>query len=282
MDLLPFSEKEIVNILSNSISYSDAIRKIFNKDYYNNGIKIKLLKLCEKVNFDFESHLKNMKIRKYCLCCGKELSNNRRKFCSSSCSAKFNNKNRKHNDETRKKISCSVKEKFSKLNHKKKVFIKKCAVCGKTFITKREKVTHCSRECVKNNLFLKEKQRECAIQLMKDGKIKPWSSRKVTSYPERFFIDVLNKNNISFEREYHVLNKYFLDFLIIKNNKKIDLEIDGKQHRFRKEHDINRDKFLTENGYIVYRIDWNCINNENGKLKMKEKINRFLMFYDEM
>ena len=73
----------------------------------------------------------------------------------------------------------------------------------------------------------------------------------------------------------------FLDFLIEKNGKKIDLEIDGKQHEIkeRKEHDEERDKYLTDNGYIVYRVPWNDIKTEEGKLQMKEKIEKFLNFY---
>ena len=45
--------------------------------------------------------------------------------------------------------------------------------------------------------------------------------------------------------------------------------------------DSIRDKNLISLGYEIYRIDWNEINTENGKLKMKEKINKFLEFYNK-
>lgn len=66
----------------------------------------------------------------------------------------------------------------------------------------------------------------------------------------------MNDNDISFIREDFSTKKYFLDFLIEKNGKKIDLEIDGKQHEYedRKAHDILRDQYLTDLGFIVYRI----------------------------
>lgn len=72
-----------------------------------------------------------------------------------------------------------------------------------------------------------------------------------------------------------------MDFFIEKNGVKIDLEIDGKQHLYedRKIHDKERDEFLTEKGYIIYRVPWNEINSEEGKLLMKNKINDFLTFF---
>ena len=97
---------------------------------------------------------------------------------------------------------------------------------------------------------------------------------------------VLNNNNIEFKHN-HPVNKrnlglnnscnYFLDFYI--KNKNIDLEIDGKQHRSRQEHDDFRDKILIENGYVVYRIKWKNINTDNGKTYMKNEIDKFLEFY---
>ena len=61
------------------------------------------------------------------------------------------------------------------------------------------------------------------------------------------------------------------------------MEIDGKQHKYpdRIKMDSIRDKNLISLGYEIYRIDWNEINTENGKLKMKEKINKFLEFYNK-
>lgn len=70
-------------------------------------------------------------------------------------------------------------------------------------------------------------------------------------------MNVLDNNNISYTREDFSTKKYFLDFLIEKNGKKIDLEIDGKQHKYedRKDHDKERDEYLTGLGYIVYRVE---------------------------
>jgi very-short-patch-repair endonuclease len=84
--------------------------------------------------------------------------------------------------------------------------------------------------------------------------------------------NILKNNGINYKHN-HPINKrdlglndacnYFLDFYI--EDKKIDLEIDGNQHKFRKEHDKKRDEILTKNGFIVYRIKWKNINTENKK-----------------
>ena len=108
-----------------------------------------------------------------------------------------------------------------------------------------------------------------------EGRNKGWKMRNIKSYPEKFFEKVLNNNHIHFEREKKV-GKYFLDFVIGT----IDLEIDGKQHKYPKrvKSDLERDKFLRSEGYFVYRIAWNEINSENGKEIMKGKIDLLLDF----
>lgn len=82
----------------------------------------------------------------------------------------------------------------------------------------------------------------------------------------------------------NINNHIFLDFYIEKNGVKIDLEIDGKQHKYedRKENDEIRDLFVSEQGIKVYRIDWNEINSQKGKQLMEEKINKFLDYYNKL
>lgn len=86
------------------------------------------------------------------------------------------------------------------------------------------------------------------IKRVKDGRHKGWSSRNIESFPEKFFKQVLDNNNIKYQFNYSITKKslgvnesscYFLDFKIGDN---IDLEIDGKQHEWkeRKESDIKR------------------------------------------
>ena len=112
--------------------------------------------------------------------------------------------------------------------------------------------------------------------------------RNKPSYAELFFMRVLKNNNIDYDFDHHVKNNrahyYILDFFIEKSNVLIDLEIDGKQHTYedRKQHDTRRDNYLKSKGYLIYRIPWNEINSEKGKLLMKSKIDKFLDFYNSI
>lgn len=69
-----------------------------------------------------------------------------------------------------------------------------------------------------------------------------------------------------------------LDFYIDINGRKIDLEIDGNQHKRQVEHDYIRDVFIKSQGIEVYRVEWNSINNDAGKIQMRSKIDAFLKY----
>ena len=180
-----------------------------------------------------------------------------------------------------------------------------CKFCGKEVFAKYIHDVYCYKCAEKNglrNLQLYniegkripskkriESSRAVQQRLIAEGKHKGWQSRNLVSYPEQFWKKVLENNNIKYSFN-HVVKKrdiglndasnYFLDFLI---DNQIDLEIDGKQHKYpdRIESDKLRDTLLTEAGYIVYRIPWNEIKSEQGQNKMKEKIQSFLNFYKQ-
>ena len=124
-------------------------------------------------------------------------------------------------------------------------------------------------------------------EAIKNGKELSWAPRPKESYPEKYWMEVLDNNNIKYKREYVVYQKdlspelghcFFLDFLI---DGYIDLEIDGKQHLEpeRIEHDKKRNKLLEDNGYIVYRIPW--ISPRYKPLQVQKQINDFLEWYNK-
>lgn len=164
---------------------------------------------------------------------------------------------------------------------------KECCVCHKkykSYIAKTGNISSskcCSDECHKQLAIINGyNAHESAV---KNGTFKPWQSRKITSYAENFWKTVLDNNNIKYQREFFFDKKYFLDFYIEVDNIKIDLEIDGKQHKYkdRKIHDIERDKYLENKDVVVYRIEWNDIKTEKGNKLMKEKIDGFVDFYNK-
>jgi very-short-patch-repair endonuclease len=76
------------------------------------------------------------------------------------------------------------------------------------------------------------------------------------SYPEKYFAELFEKENIKIEK-YYQIGLYELDFCI--PDKKIDIEINGSQHYYDNKivkSDIRRTKFLEENGWDVINIKW--------------------------
>ena len=203
-------------------------------------------------------------------------------YCSNKCAHV-----RIFSEETKAKIGSTVKDTFRK-NHPEKDFSSRyCTICGKE-ININNKSGYC-KECIRSAPELKEFRSSISKNASKHVKNhNTWISRDKLSYAERFWIEVLNNNNIKYEHNYSVKNDrntiYFLDFYIEKNGYKIDLEIDGRQHEDedRKEHDKIRDEFLTKSNYIVYRIKWNSINKKMGSDEMKDKIDTFLDFYNNL
>ena len=88
------------------------------------------------------------------------------------------------------------------------------------------------------------------------------------SYPEKYFRELLTKENITGWKQDLSHIGYFLDFGF--KDKQIDLEIDGEQHYTDKgmvEHDIIRNKSILDSGWKVIRIRWAVWQslNENEK-----------------
>lgn len=98
------------------------------------------------------------------------------------------------------------------------------------------------------------------------------------TYPEKYFREWMEKENIPFQQEYK-FKLYAFDFLV---NERIDLEIDGGQHKNDKriiEHDIRRDNKSKSAGFIVYRITWSDYQklNQEEKSKFLLELKKFLL-----
>lgn len=97
------------------------------------------------------------------------------------------------------------------------------------------------------------------------------------SYPEKYFTKVFKNEKLEVEKSYRI-GLYELDFAIV--NKKIDIEVDGSQHKLDKkivESDKRRTKLLESDGWDVIRIDWAEYQKQNRK--EKEEYIRKLISY---
>ena len=226
-------------------------------------------------------------------------------FCNSSCSASYNNKKMKN--ETKNKISTTLKNKtieekiitknkrefalidkygslekaYEKMSPKHdELTVNKIRISLKKYWDENPKKKEEYSIVAKKRVVSKETRKKLSDnmqKIIKDGKHKGWTSRNNPSYPEKFFMTVLKNNNIEYEFE-NPCGKYFIDFAL--KDKKIALEIDGKQHN-RKEKDEEKNIFLKSQNWFVYRIKWNNINSLSGKEEMKEKIDNFVKFYND-
>lgn len=260
----------MLNEILNSGSIGEASMKIFG---YSNSKTSNIIKDTLKFHgFDVSIFKKDKGYK--CLYCYKPL-NKGKTFCSISCSNKI---------PKRKKLD------FIKPRNSKKLKEFSCDICKSVFtkITNKTKIKTCSKECRNklNSITLNRR--------VESGEHHGWISRNKTSYPEKYFMSVLDKQGIEYSYNYPISQSslgyydkgsyYSLDFLIVKNGKKIDLEIDGAQHELkeRKISDSIRNEILTKNGYLVYRIKWNQLTTIEGKKLMQSKIEDFLYWYKKL
>jgi len=293
---------DIIKIINESFSINDLAIKLYG--YSNGRSNKKAAEVLEQNGFNksiFENKNKNRKYQKIKLICPIcfnefETTENGKKTCSSSCSNSYyqhgkNNTNfdKEKYEERCKKISNTLKNNIPwNKKYNEEEYIKECPNCKKTYTGKNINRKYCSKKCQFTSEEYKNKLRDSVKERIKNGTHKGWQSRNIESYPEKFFKMVLENNGIKYEpnktiikKEYNIEGNgnYFLDFYIKEGN--IDLEIDGKQHEYRVEHDNERDKNLLKH-FNIYRIKWQSINNEAGKEYIKTEIEKFINYYKKM
>ena len=201
----------------------------------------------------------------------------------------------KENFSSRKKLyehKKLLQHKVSTANHKVLLF---CPFCNKDFVTKPGYKNHVI-SCIKNpnriprseiQNFHKWTNEEKKVisdkmkQLHAEGKAFSWadlSKRKEPSYPEKWFIKVL-ENEFGFieGKDYEREKKFYtfsLDFVF--PNKKV-IEIDGSQHKrseYQKDCDRRKDQKLKDDGWLELRLDWSyCYSNPKEVI---QKVKEFL------
>jgi len=268
-----------IEIILSSFSVGDLTIKLFG--YSNSKTKEKAIEILKKNGFTADiflgknKNVKYQKISKVCPVCQCEFvtmsgHDYEKKTCSIGCSNTANPKRKK-----------TLKKKVRK--HKTEQ--KECVICNSKFLGNKKAKT-CSKQC-SNHL-----QSKIMKERVLNGEHKGWTTRNISSYAEDYFKKVLDNMKIEYIFNYPVAKKslgiscsssYFLDFYVEIFQRRIDLEIDGKQHEYqeRKESDSERDFFLEKNGYEVFRIKWKNPISEKNKIYLKEQIEKFLEFINK-
>lgn len=254
--------------------------------------KVALNKLIQKENL-----IKNwLSSTPKCEGCGKVITEKfgSGRFCCLKCAHK-----RTLSEESKQKISNTLKlaalqkgqsETTSQIHKTRDKYINKkprCFLCGKILSNKTK--TGLCLNCLTNSDIGKN----IKSQLGKDAynksinKHTSWMPRNIKPLTESICEDLLTQNGVLYTREKkekHIKQNYSLDFYIEKKNIKIDLEIDGKQHNYadRVELDKIRDNFLSDKGYLIYRIKFTNIKSNKKLQEFKDKIKEFIEFYNSL
>ena len=205
------------------------------------------------------------------------------RFCSKICGCSH----RHLSENSRKKISETLKAHFEKTTNKKEP--PKCSICGKPL--KKQPKTGLCQDCLRyteeGRKIRSDISQKSQKNIIAEGRHKGWQPRNIKSKSEEYFAQILDTYKIEYKREFpvkHINQNYLLDFFICKNNKLVDVEIDGKQHNYKDRIKLDkiRDEFLQQKGYIIYRIKWPYRNSVNSQQLIKNNIDNFISFYNNL
>lgn len=166
---------------------------------------------------------------------------------------------------------------------------KTCNWCKNNFKTKRKKQIFCNRKCAASfKMSLPENQdrlRQTQLNLIASGKHQGWLSRgkMKRSFPEKVSEECLNELGFQREKDFKIellCGKWFIDFAFVE--RKIAIEIDGKQHQYpeRIAKDKEKDAHLSSEGWAVHRIAWKKLTKITRK-ELKQKLTDILVFNNQ-
>lgn len=210
---------------------------------YCSCIECKLLITAQNLKGHYSKHHTPKIHDKTCLECGSPTAS---KFCSHSCSAKYNNERK--SDESFEKQTRTIQSYFDRQcfyprQETKNNHLCECTICGKYFQGNKET---CSPECKSKLLSKKTKER-----IVNGWQPNSNRGRGKRSYLELSFTEWLSASypnlEVKVEEPFRRKDKascYFADFYFPSLN--LIIELDGTQHKNNTEYDIQRDKHLTE------------------------------------
>lgn len=105
---------------------------------------------------------------------------------------------------------------------------------------------------------------------MEQGRWKGWYGRGEPSFPEKFVMNLLANDGLTFEQEKHCAG-FSIDFAFPELM--IALEVDGKQHDYpvNAERDKRKEIALAGEGWSVLRLRWFGIRSKSGHKKVMDQ-----------
>lgn len=207
------------------------------------------------------------------------------RFCSSKCSRSFSTKHKR--SEINEKISLALTGKNLVPSEKRSEALRERwkNLDDDARNKFRERFAQSARDRWKDEEYRKkmqdvyyasvEQRTEIIRKKVLEGTWHGWSTfSKTSSYAEAYFEKFFDELCLSYTREQKI-GKYFVDFLFPE---KIVLEIDGKQHEIRENHvrDLQKDEYLSSQGYRIFRIKWKNVNREEGRKDVHKQTQDFL------
>lgn len=217
------------------------------------------------------SHLNTHQVKKTCKYCGSKIFVNGKQFCSKSCAAKYNNKNKNY---SLFKPGPKPLEKLDDITYNRTreqhiyIPVSLCLICKKYYPSKKRAYNSktCSNECKSVLLSNIAKQR---IQNGFNPNVN--RGRKKRSYLEQSFENWITTNypTLSFITEYpfkrhDMLKTYFVDFYF--PDLYLGIELDGSQHQNTINYDLERDFYIKQQ----YNVD--IVRITHKQYRTKEKI----------
>lgn len=250
---------EVLTYTKSKTVYGVSVTELFRR-------KFGWTELIKSSGFQTSDERKKTGIYKRCSTCNVQIYvqshvENIHNFCSRSCAATFNNKERgSMSDETKIKISNKAIERNG-VTYKQ--YRKICKMCSVTFWSNTKR-TFCSDECRNTHSSIRQtewlKNNPDQFKKFRFGR-----SCNHQSYMEQSFELWLNGLGIveglhGYLKEVHFFNKLlgkngWIDFVFPA--KRLIVELDGTHHRSRKELDDKRDEYLTSRGWDIIRISQN-------------------------
>lgn len=277
LNLLNMNRSELIFLLNNTDTVR-SVKKYLGGLHENLHGTNKMMKICADLDIDFNQEFaKNIVKHNNCNECGLEIKLNK-KYCDSSCAAKYNNRNRKHSEDTKNKIRDTITRKYrageitiknrsikghrhrnSNIYNKelsKYVYI--CANCGNEFMTDKppsEATKNCSKKCSTSQIFNNRRYRNGSRKTF--YYYNKHTSELVTleSTWEVTLAEFLDRNNINWIRPNSIVwidheNKerlYYPDFYL----KDYDLYVDPKNPYCMKR-DAYKMQYIENRNNIIY------------------------------